>query len=75
MDASEIELASALEKVSKNSVKILDRKPRISQSNLGRSYLRINNELVKLKEELNTDLVMIDAFMWYLANYHSDKKK
>jgi len=51
----------------------LQRKPPIS-SDPGISFVRINNELLKLKSELSTDLVMIDGFMWYIAKYHSENK-
>lgn len=44
----------------------LNRKPRLS-SDKGIAYKRINNELVKIKEELDTDLVMTDGFMWYIS--------
>lgn len=53
-----------------SGLKILNRKPPIS-SDFGISYIRINNELLKLKEELDTDLVMIDSFMWYLSKMYS----
>ena len=53
-------------------LKRLKRKPLFSQD-LGLSYVRINNELMKLKNELNTDLVMLDGFMWYLSKFKSEK--
>ncbi len=59
--------------VTEKGLEILSKKPRLSLSNLGMSYSRINNELLELKEKLDTDLVIIDAFMWYLTNYHSDE--
>jgi len=46
----------------------LNRKPPIPQD-LGIAYLRINNSLLKLKTELNTDLVMLDGFLWYVSKY------
>lgn len=53
-----------------SGLKVLNRKPPISLD-FGISYTRINNELLKLKEELNTDLVMIDGFMWHLSKTYS----
>ena len=43
----------------------LRRLPYIS-SNFGQSYVRINLELLKLTEEINTDLAYLDAFLWWL---------
>lgn len=54
-------------------LKYIQRKPPIS-SDPGISFVRINNELLKLKSELSTDLVMIDGFMWYITKYHSENK-
>lgn len=43
----------------------LNRLPYIS-SNLGQSYIRFNSELIKLANELQTDLVHLDVFLWWL---------
>lgn len=53
------------------ALKILKRKPPISQD-LGLSYTRINNKLLRLKRELGTDLVILDGFMWYVSKFHSE---
>jgi hypothetical protein len=37
--------------------------------NKGEFYSRINVELNKLKEELDTDLVIVDSFMWYVDKF------
>lgn len=60
--------------VTETGLKILHRKPPIS-SDSGISYVRINKELLKLKNELDTDLVMIDGLLWYIVNYHSENAK
>ncbi|MEM3045764.1 MAG: hypothetical protein QW057_01620 [Candidatus Bathyarchaeia archaeon] len=39
--------------------------PRRSYNN-GEFYYRINAGLNRLKKELETDLVMVDGFMWYV---------
>lgn len=52
---------------SKDGLKILGRSVKIHYKDHGISYVRINNELNKLKEELNTDLVLLDGFMWYVS--------
>ena len=44
----------------------LRRLPYISYSNLGQSYSRFNSELQKLARELETDLVNLDGFLWWL---------
>lgn len=56
--------------VTEIGLKTIRRKPPIS-SDPGISYVRINQELLKLKRELNTDLTMIDGFMWYISKYYS----
>ena len=33
----------------------------------GISYSRVNFELRKLKEIINTDFIMLDGFMWYIS--------
>ena len=48
------------------ALKRLNRKPPMPQD-LGVAYIRINNSLVKLKDELDTDLVMLDGFMWHVS--------
>ncbi len=37
--------------------------------NKGEFYFRINSELNKLKKQLDTDLIMIDMFMWYIDKF------
>ena len=37
------------------------------------TYTRINNELLRLKRELGTGLVMLDGFIWYVSKFHSEK--
>lgn len=44
----------------------LNKKPPMPQD-LGIAYVRINNSLVKLKNDLDIDLVMLDGFMWYIS--------
>lgn len=46
-------------------LKKLGRLP-IRTYNYGEFYYRINMELNQLKEELDTDLIMVDGFMWYI---------
>jgi hypothetical protein len=43
----------------------LDRLPYIS-SNFGESYIRFNSELIKFADELETTLVQLDVFLWWL---------
>jgi hypothetical protein len=45
---------------------LIRRTPRAT-SDLGHKYQLINDELVLLKNELNTDLTSIDSFMWYIS--------
>jgi len=52
---------------SEETLDILDRKPELIYNDFGLSYYRINNELNKLKKELNTDLIMLDGFMWFIS--------
>jgi hypothetical protein len=59
-------------KRTEGALKILKRKPPISKD-LGLSYTRINSELLRLKRELGTDLVMLDGFIWYVSKFHSEK--
>ena len=40
---------------------------KLSYSDPGISYSRVNFELNKLKELINTDLIMLDGFMWYIS--------
>lgn len=49
-----------------DTLEIIRRKPLLS-SDIGHSYLLINDELEQLKKELNTDLPTIDSFMWYIS--------
>lgn len=35
----------------------------------GEFYYRLNAELNKLKRQLDTDLIMIDCFMWYIKKF------
>jgi hypothetical protein len=44
----------------------LRRLPYISYSNLGQSYVRINSELQRLANEIGTDSVNLDLFLWWL---------
>jgi len=37
--------------------------------NKGEFYFRINSELNRLKKQLDTDLIMIDMFMWYIDKF------
>jgi hypothetical protein len=52
---------------SEEALDILDRKPELIYNDHGLSYCRINDELNKLKKELNTDLIMLDGFMWFIS--------
>jgi len=49
-----------------DTLNIVKRKP-ILTSNVGNSYLLINDELKQLAKELNTDLTTIDGFMWFVS--------
>jgi len=60
--------------VTEIGLKHIQRKPPISMDP-GISYVRINKELLNLKNELGTDLVMIDGLLWYIVNYHSENAK
>lgn len=60
--------------VTEIGLKTIRRKPPISMDP-GISYVRINKELLTLKNELGTDLVMIDGLLWYIVNYHSENAK
>ena len=46
----------------------LGRLPRRT-SNKGEFYYRINAELNRLKKELDTDLIIVDSFMWYIDKF------
>ena len=46
----------------------IGRLPRKTYNN-GEFYFRINSELNRLKRQLNTDLIMIDMFMWYIDKF------
>lgn len=46
----------------------LNRKPPIPQDR-GVAYVRINNSLLKLKNELDVDLVMLDSLLWYVSKF------
>jgi len=37
--------------------------------NKGEFYFRINSELNRLKRQLDTDLIIIDCFMWYIDKF------
>lgn len=52
---------------SEEALDVFDRKPRLIYNDHGQSYVMINFELNKLKKELNTDLIMLDGFMWFLS--------
>ena len=45
----------------------LGRPVKIHYKDHGISYKKINYVLNKLKQELNTDLVILDGFMWYVS--------
>lgn len=49
-----------------DTLMMIRRKPR-SVSGPGYNYQLINNELIQLKNELNTDLTTIDSFMWFIS--------
>lgn len=49
-----------------DTLTMIRRKPRLS-SDSGYSYQLINNELIQLKNELNTELTTIDSFMWFIS--------
>ena len=48
----------------------LGRLPYISSSDFGGSYIRFNSQLREFATELNTDLVHLDGFLWWLDHYH-----
>lgn len=52
---------------SEDALEVINRKPMLQYNDHGLSYARINFELNKLKNDLNTDLIMLDGFMWYLS--------
>jgi len=37
--------------------------------NKGEFYFRINSELNRLKKQLDTDLIIVDSFMWYIDKF------
>jgi hypothetical protein len=49
-----------------DTLEMIRRTPSAS-SNIGHRYQLINNELIQLKNELNTDLTTIDSFMWFIS--------
>lgn len=53
---------------SEEALDILDQKPELIYNDHGLSYSRINDELNRLKKELNTDFIMLDGFMWFISN-------
>jgi len=53
-------------------LKILNKPIKIHYKDFGLSYNRINSVLNKLKQELNTDLVMLDGFMWYVSKLNTE---
>jgi hypothetical protein len=52
---------------SEEGLKALRKDVRLKYNDHGLSYSRVNFELNQLKEELNTDLVILDGFMWYAS--------
>ena len=46
----------------------IGRLPRRTYNN-GEFYSRINSELNRLKRQLDTDLIMVDMFMWYIDKF------
>jgi len=49
-----------------DTLNLIKRKPEAS-SDMGRKYLAINRELIKLCAELDADLTTIDGLMWYVS--------
>jgi len=49
-----------------DTLEMIRRTPHMT-SDMGKNYLLINKELVKLKDELKTDLTTIDSFMWFIS--------
>jgi len=49
-----------------DTLALIRRKPNLT-SDSGHNYQLINNELIQLKNELNTDLTTIDSFMWFIS--------
>jgi len=51
------------------TLKKLQRPPEVSDD-IGQSYAKVNNTLNVLAKELETDLVMLDGFMWFVTEYY-----
>jgi DNA-directed RNA polymerase subunit RPC12/RpoP len=49
-----------------DTLNLIDREPK-SASDSGAKYVAINNELVRLRDELQTNLTTIDGLMWYVS--------
>jgi DNA-directed RNA polymerase subunit RPC12/RpoP len=49
-----------------DTLRIIRRTPR-SVSSTGKRYRVINNELIQMVQELETDLTTIDGFMWFIS--------
>lgn len=49
-----------------HTLALIRRKPR-STSDPGYAYQLINNELIQLQKELDTDLTTIDSLMWFIS--------
>jgi hypothetical protein len=45
---------------------LLRRKPK-QAADVGLRYVLVNQELLHLRNELDTDLTTIDSFMWYVS--------
>ena len=49
-----------------DTLSMIQRKPRM-RSDMGDNYTLVNDELVQLKTELNTDMTTIDSLMWFIS--------
>jgi hypothetical protein len=49
-----------------DTLKLIRRTPKAA-SDTGKKYLAVNEELIKLGKELDTDLTTIDGLMWYVS--------
>lgn len=49
-----------------DTLSMIRRKPRM-RSDMGHNYTLVNDELVQLKTELNTDMTTIDSLMWFIS--------
>jgi len=52
----------------KDTLRILRRPPR-SYSDIGKTYKAVNNKLLEMAQELDTDLTTIDGFMWFISKH------